>query len=359
MANSHMTNLVATILTDEAAENGDGESLFELHPTPSLLYTRTGVMTHANAALRQLLHVPGPAHGGRQIVEFFPEVATQLSELHGSLCLQRVAVRRADGSNIIARLNAVPAGASAPGKFLATVEDLSDHEQEVAAANREFESLTSAAGHDLRGPLRILKGFAEALEDECGAVLNDEGRNFLVEIMKASDRMEGLVDGLLTFSRAARAAVARESLDLSTLIELTFYELRHAHADRTVECQVEPGLAAWGDVRLMMTVLRGLLGNAWKFTARTAPARIRCHAETRDGRAWICVTDNGAGFDMAHADRLFKPFTRLHRQDEFPGHGMGLATVRRIVGRHGGEVEADSAPGRGTTVRFWLPDAPQ
>jgi signal transduction histidine kinase len=354
-----MTNLVATILLGEAAEDGDGESLFELHPTPSLLYTRAGVLTHANAALRQLLHLPGPAHVGRQIAEFFPEVATQLAELHGPLCLSRVAVRRADGSNFIARLNAVPAGAAPTGQLLASVEDLTDHEQEVAASNREFESLTSAAGHDLRGPLRILKGFAEALEDECGAVLNDEGRNFLAEIMKASDRMEGLVDGLLMFSRSARADVARESLDLSTLIELTFYELRHAHAERKVECQVAPGLAAWGDVRLMMTVLRGLLGNAWKFTARTAEARIDCHAETREGRTWICVSDNGAGFDMAQAERLFKPFTRLHRHDEFPGHGMGLATVRRIIGRHGGEVEAESAPGRGTTIRFWLPAAPE
>jgi signal transduction histidine kinase len=268
-------------------------------------------------------------------------------------------VRRADGSNFIARLAALAGGLEAPGQLLATVEDLTEHEQEVAAANREFESLTSAAGHDLRGPLRILKGFAEALEDECGAVLSDEGRTFLAEIMKASDRMEGLVDGLLMFSRSARADVARERLDLSTLIELTFYELRHAHADRQVECQAEPGLTAWGDVRLMMTVLRGLIGNAWKFTARTSGARVTCHAEMRDGRTWICVTDNGAGFDMAQAERLFKPFTRLHRQDEFPGHGMGLATVRRIISRHGGEVEADSAPGRGTTVRFWLPPVPE
>ncbi len=353
-----MTNLVATILAGEAAESGGSESLFELHPTPSLLYTRDGVMTHANAALRRLLHLPGAPHAGRKIGEFFPEVATQLVESPGALCRPRVAVRRADGSNFIARLDALPAGASAPGKWLASVFDLSEHEQEVAAANREFESLTSAAGHDLRGPLRILKGFAEALEDECGAVLNDEGRNFLAEIVKASDRMEGLVDGLLTFSRAARADVARESLDLSTLIELTFYELRHAQADRKVECKVDPGLTAWGDVRLMMTVLRGLIGNAWKFTARTADARIHCHPEVRDGRTWICVSDNGAGFDMAQAERLFKPFTRLHRQDEFPGHGMGLATVRRIIGLHGGEIEAESAPGRGTRVRFWLPSAP-
>jgi signal transduction histidine kinase len=104
-------------------------------------------------------------------------------------------------------------------------------------------------------------------------------------------------------------------------------------------------------------VLRNLLSNAWKFTARNASASIRCHIEERDGRRWVCVTDNGAGFEMTQATRLFKPFTRLHRQDEFPGHGMGLATAHRIVKRHGGEIEAESRPGEGTTVRFYLPAA--
>jgi signal transduction histidine kinase len=235
---------------------------------------------------------------------------------------------------------------------------VAERDRELAAADREFEALTSAAGHDLRGPLRILKGFAEALEDECGAVLNEEGRNFLAEILKASDRMEGLIDGLLTFSRAARAELTPETLDLTTLVELVFYEMRHAQAERMVECDVEPALSAWGDVRLMMTVLRGLIGNAWKFTAGKPAAHIRCHRVRDAGCDWICVSDNGAGFDMAQAGRLFQPFTRLHRQDEFPGHGMGLATAKRIVARHGGEIVADSRPGEGTAVRFWLPPRP-
>jgi signal transduction histidine kinase len=108
-----------------------------------------------------------------------------------------------------------------------------------------------------------------------------------------------------------------------------------------------------------MVVLRNLIGNAWKFTARAADPCIRVHAEERDGHAWICITDNGAGFDMAHAERLFQPFTRLHRQDEFPGHGLGLATVRRIVKRHGGEVEIFAAPEQGASVRFRLGPAPR
>ena len=119
-----------------------------------------------------------------------------------------------------------------------------------------------------------------------------------------------------------------------------------------------PDITAWGDVRLMMTVLRNLLGNAWKYTGRTAQGSIRFHVEQRYGRTWYCVSDNGAGFDMAHAERLFKPFTRLHRQDEFPGHGLGLATVQRIVKRHGGEIEAEAMAGQGATVRFWLRPRP-
>lgn len=356
IAMSHMTNLVTHIHTDAAVDPGEAGALFELHPVPSLLATQAGVIVRANVAARELLRLTGPTPAG---LEFhFPEVAAQLAA-GAAPCLQRCSARRADGSRFAARVQSITLAPGARAALLLSIEDLSEHDQQLLAADREFESLTSAAGHDLRGPLRILKGFAEALDDECGAVLNEEGKNFLAEILKAGDRMEGLIDGLLTYSRAARAEQACEKLDLSTLIDLVFYEVRHAQAAREVDCQVAPELSSWGDVRLIMTVLRALIGNAWKFTARTAQARIRCYGEQHLGRDWICVTDNGAGFDMGQAGRLFQPFTRLHRQDEFPGHGMGLATVKRIVMRHGGEVLADSRPGEGTTVRFWLAPRPE
>jgi signal transduction histidine kinase len=166
--------------------------------------------------------------------------------------------------------------------------------------------------------------------------------------------MEGIIEGLLSLARSSRAEMHCESLDLTTRVELVYYELRHSDSQRQVETSVAPDLVAWGDVRLTMTALRALIGNAWKFTGRVTPASIRFYAEERAGRTWFCLTDNGAGFDMAHAARLFKPFTRLHRQDEFPGHGMGLATAQVIVRRHGGQIEAESAPGAGTTVRFTL-----
>jgi signal transduction histidine kinase len=269
-----------------------------------------------------------------------------------------VAVRRPDGNNFIARVHLVPnCGGVAP--LLATIEDLSDWEQEIAAANKELETFMSAAGHDLRGPLRILKGFTDALEDECGESLNEEGRSFLKEILRAADRMEGLVDALLALSRAGRGEMSCENLDLSMLADMALYDLRHAKNARQVEVQVAPGLSAWGDVRLVMVILRTLLGNAWKYTGRAEKPLVRFYSEVRDGRTWLCISDNGAGFDMAHAERLFQPFTRLHRQDEFAGHGLGLATVRRIVRRHGGDIVAEAAVNQGATLRFWLAPPPQ
>jgi signal transduction histidine kinase len=353
-----MTNL-ATSIVDEAAGDTHGDSpLFERHPTPSLLFTRAGLIAHANAAARKFLHAQDASLAGRPLADILP-VAAPLAGADEPRAHRRIAVRRLDGSTFMARVHIVPADTQSDALLLASIEDLSDLEREIESANKEFEALTSAAGHDLRGPLRILKGFAEALEDECGAVLSEDGRNFLREIVRAGDRMEGLVDGLLAFSRAGRTEMSRENLDLTTLIELVFYELRHGQGERIVECHAQPGMNAWGDVRLMMTVLRNLIGNAWKFTARNPAANVRCEVEQRDGQDWICVIDDGAGFDMTQAARLFQPFTRLHRQDEFAGHGMGLATAQRIIRRHGGEIEAISGVGKGTRVRFWLPPRPE
>ena len=353
-----MTTLVEKILTGLAPDSGGAGELFDLHPVPSLLLARSGVITAANEAALQLFRCDVPELVGGAMIEFFPELGRGLADIHALTHHARVAVRRPDASNFIARVHLAPLAAAADATLLVTLEDLTEFEDAIAVNNKELESFMSVAGHDLRGPLRILKGFADALEDECGPVMNEEGRGFLKEILKATDRMEGLIDGLLTLSRAGRAEMTCENLDLTTLIELVAYELRHGSDPREVDCQIEAGLSGFGDVRLMMTALRTLLGNAWKYTSRTALPVVRCHSEERDGRRWICVSDNGAGFDMAHAERLFTPFTRLHRQDEFMGFGLGLATVHRIVKRHGGDIEAQSAVGKGTTIRFWLKSAP-
>jgi len=351
-----MTHLAEENPADPTQMTDLREALFLAHPVPSLLFDRNYLVVAANTSAQALFRCEASALEGFDMVTFFPELGSSLRATRQITRMRNVAVRRPDGSNFIARLQLVVPGVDA--LTLATVEDMTEHEQEVAAANKEFESFTSAAGHDLRGPLRILKGFTEALEDECGPDLNDEGKSLLKEILKATDRMDGLIDGLLAMSRATRLEMSCEKLDLSTLAELVTYELRHGKTQREVDCTVAPAITGWGDVRLVMTVLRNLLGNAWKFTSRTEPGSIRFDVEVRDGRTWYCVTDNGAGFDMTCASRLFEPFVRLHRQDEFPGHGLGLATVQRIVKRHGGEIEAQSAVNQGTTIRFWLPPPP-
>jgi len=353
---SHMTNQVAKILMGPDGETATQHPLFAACPVPALIAGRDGVIQSANPAALQLFQCGAQELAGLSLAALVPEVAGRFP-LGQPAAHARAAVRRPDGQNFIARVQLVPLPAAGP--LLVTLEDLTEFEQEVSASHKELESFMSAAGHDLRGPLRILKGFTDALEDECADSLNEEGRTFLKEILKAADRMEGLIDGLLALSRAGRAEMTCENLDISTLVELALYEFRHEKNTHEVDVEVQPGLMAWGDVRLMMVVLRNLVGNAWKFTSRTARPALRIHGDRIDGREWICITDNGAGFDMAQAERLFQPFTRLHRQDEFPGQGLGLATVRRIVKRHGGEVEMEAAAGQGASVRFWLRPAPE
>jgi signal transduction histidine kinase len=349
-----MTHLKARLDTADSGQADDAElnPLFTAYPVASLLFGSDNVVHAANPAALRLFRCGTAQLVGVSLHSLFPEIgapAGAAPAVHG-----RVAARRPDGNNFIARVSLVSAGAGI-GLRLATIEDLTEHEQELAAVNKELESFMSAAGHDLRGPLRILKGFTEALEDECGETLSEEGRSFLREILRSADRLDGLIDALLALSRAGRAEMHRENLDLSMLADMALYDLRHAKNARTVEVDVQQGLSAWGDVRLMMVVLRTLLNNAWKYTGKTAQPKVRFYSEERAGRTWLCVSDNGAGFDMAHADRLFQPFTRLHRNDEFPGHGLGLATVRCILRRHGGDIEAEAAVNQGATFRFWLP----
>ena len=166
--------------------------------------------------------------------------------------------------------------------------------------------------------------------------------------------MGQLLDGLLALSRSTQGEMRLDTVDMSALAVTVLSELQTQDPDRRVRWQVQPGMIAFGDARMLDAVLRNLLGNAWKYTSRTADAEIRMDSIFRHGVRQFRVVDNGSGFDMAHADRLFKPFQRLHRQDEFAGIGIGLATVNRIVHRHGGAIYADASPGRGATFYFTL-----
>jgi PAS domain S-box-containing protein len=223
---------------------------------------------------------------------------------------------------------------------------------ELQAANQELESFAYAVSHDLRAPLRSLSGFSQALVEDCAASLSKEGLDHLSHITQAGQRMAGLIEGLLQLSRATRCELRRLPVDLSALAERLLADLAGHDPERRVRLRVEPGIRVQGDPSTLEAALGNLLENAWKYTSRTADASITMDTVEEAGRRWIRIADNGAGFDMAFAGQLYRPFQRLHRQDEFPGLGIGLATVHRIVKRHGGELKAIAAPGQGAA--FWM-----
>jgi PAS domain S-box-containing protein len=228
---------------------------------------------------------------------------------------------------------------------------------ELKAANQELDAFAYAVSHDLRAPLRAMSGFSQALTEDYSEQLNDEARDYLNEINTASRRMGDLIDGILTLSRCTRGELRRDDVDISQMATRLLEEMSHSDPERKVSWRVDDKLKAYGDERMLEAVMRNLLGNAWKYSAKKPDANIRVFADAQihDGLSGFCVADNGAGFDMAHADRLFKPFQRLHRQDEFSGMGVGLATVQRIIHRHGGQIEAIAKPGEGATFCFTLP----
>jgi len=224
--------------------------------------------------------------------------------------------------------------------------------EELAAANAELESFAYAVSHDLRAPLRAMMGFSQALVEDCIDQLDDVARDYIDEIISASRSMGALIDGLLTLSRSTQGIVQRDFVDISALAQHAARELARIDPERQVEWQIEEGMTTQGDARMIQTALQNLLSNAWKYTANTASPLIRVYSSNTGAGLHFFVSDNGAGFDMAHADRLFKPFQRLHRQDEFTGIGIGLATVQRVVQRHGGTIDAVAEPGRGATFSF-------
>ena len=227
---------------------------------------------------------------------------------------------------------------------------------ELRSANRELESFAYAVSHDLRGPLRAMNGFSRALLEDCGPALAGEGQGHLAQIMEASTRMGSLIDGILLLSSCTRGELRRDRVDLTAMAVRLAEELASGEPGRQVAWTLQPDMTAWGDERMLEVVLSNLLGNAWKYTGRTGDARIAVEACRCGDRTEVRITDNGAGFDEAYAAKLYLPFQRLHRQEEFPGLGIGLATAQRILQRHGGSLRGASQPGRGATFTFTLPD---
>lgn len=233
---------------------------------------------------------------------------------------------------------------------------VADRTAKLEAANHELEAFSYSVSHDLRAPLRHIDAFSFTLLEDHAGQLDAQGRHCLDTIRTAIKSMDRLIDDLLGLSKIARREMYRDDVDLSRLARDLIAELQAAQPQRQVECVIAAGLTAHGDAGLLRIVLQNLLGNAWKFTGKCAQARIELGCDRQGSEAVYFVRDNGAGFDMAYAGRLFGAFQRLHGASEFEGTGIGLVTVQRIVNRHGGRVWAEGKVGAGATFYFTLPE---
>ena len=223
-----------------------------------------------------------------------------------------------------------------------------------SADSGEHESFSYTVSHDLRAPLRVVEGFARILKEDYGRVLDRIGNDHLDRVLGAAARMNSMIDALLALAQLSTQSLARQPVNLSQLAGFVVDDLRRESPGRAVDVQIEPGLATHGDPTLLRLVLENLLGNAWKYTGRCERAQIAFETVSYDGRQVFVVRDNGAGFDMRFADRLFGVFQRLHSANDFQGTGVGLASVRRIVRRHGGDVWAESEVVQGARFYFTL-----
>lgn len=237
-------------------------------------------------------------------------------------------------------------------------ERVTQRTQELREAIRDLESFSYSVSHDLRSPLRSIDGFANVLLEDYSEVLDDEGRRLLGIIVRNAQRMGQLIDDLLEFSRMGRRPLARTTTDVRGVAGAILQELRESHPERAVDIALADLPSAQADSSMLRQVLVNLISNAWKFTRKAERARIEVAATDEGSHFRYWVKDNGAGFDMQYADKLFGVFQRLHRQDEFEGTGVGLAICHKIVTRHGGTIWAEAAPGEGATFHFTLPKEP-
>ncbi len=233
-------------------------------------------------------------------------------------------------------------------------ERVGERTLELEASTRELEAFSYSVSHDLRAPLRAVDGFSLALLEDCGAALDPQGKDYLNRIRAATQRMGSLIDDMLRLSRLTRAEMAVEQVDLTEMAWSVIRELQRAQPERSVDVSISEGLVALADRKLMRIALENLLSNAWKFTRNRPRGHVELGTMEEAGRKSYYVRDDGAGFDMAYANKLFTPFQRLHSVEEFPGSGVGLGTVQRIIHRHGGKVWAEGQVDQGATFYFNL-----
>lgn len=227
--------------------------------------------------------------------------------------------------------------------------------EQLEATNRELESFAYAVSHDLRAPLRSLSGFSQLLQDLPAASLDEKSRHYLRRIHEASHRMSALIEDLLNLSRISRSELTPTRIDFSQLASEAAATVRERFPQHAVELRIEPNMTVSGDPRLLKIAMENLLDNAWKYTSYTPGAQVTVGSQLDEQGRTYYVRDNGVGFDMAYAGKLFGPFQRLHADSKYPGTGIGLVTVQRIIARHGGNIWVYAEPDRGATVYFTLP----
>lgn len=220
----------------------------------------------------------------------------------------------------------------------------------------ELEAFSYSVSHDLRAPLRTIHGFGQALLEDCEKQIDEQGKGYLLRIKKATENMNDLIEDMLKLSRINRTEMDVVKVNLSTIATAIMKELQSSQPPRNASIIIADRLEDSADPRLMRIMLENILGNAWKFTGKKGKTEIEFGQTCKDGKKVYFIRDNGAGFDMEHSKKMFAPFQRFHSMEEFPGTGIGLAIVNRIVSRHEGSVWVESLPGRGTTVYFTLHD---
>jgi len=334
-----------------------------------------GEITYLNPAAETLFERTAESAFGRPVTVLMPE---RFQEPHRR-GLQRylgggeaqvigrtveLAGRTSAGREFPIELSLATWGDGEDAAFTAVIRDITVRKQneealrrystELEASNAELDSFSYSVSHDLRAPLRSIDGFSQALLEDCWERLDDEGRDYLGRVRAAAQRMAGLIDDLLNLARVSRAEMRREAVDLGAVARAVVEELRHREPERVVEVDIGGDLLAEGDPRLLRIAFDNLIGNAWKYTRPKQRAVVEIGCEAVDGADVFQVRDNGVGFEMAYAQKLFAPFQRLHRLTEFEGTGIGLATVQRIVRRHGGRIWAEAEVGRGAVFYFTL-----
>jgi hypothetical protein len=359
-------------------------SLVEQAPIGIARHER-GVIRYANPEFARIVGAAAPAElFGQSIVRFIhPDDGERsrarleaLDAAPGRTEPALFRVRRADGSEAIVESQSVSSrqSGSTVVQLMArdvTAEQLAAAEvrrlnetleeqvrsrtAELKDANAELEAFSYSVSHDLRAPLRAMAGYSEILRTEHAAALPADALALLERSEAAAKRMGELIENLLGLARVSRQDMHKSQVELSVLAAEIAAELAEASPARKVEVRAAPGLFARADPALIRVALQNLLANAWKYTARTEKPRVEFGAESSGSERVFYVRDNGAGFDMQYAEQLFRPFQRLHNEQEYEGTGIGLATVERIIRRHGGRVWAEATPGRGAIFRFTLP----